>query len=530
MLTSSSIKPVYVVAFAGHRTAESPGRSSDDIKATIPIISESLKALQEQVSPQSGVIHLFTSIAEGSDLAAIEAAQDLDITTHILLPLPEELYKHDFSDNPDKWQQISQILSHARDSSTSSTVRVADASHLRPDCYADTNEQIINSSDALIAVWDKKDERGTGGTAQVWRDAESKCLPRIHINPLTKESHEYDLAKLQKEADQAGIALYNLIDELPSPPTQKDNSTGSYVEQCFHALDQRAKEHSKSARSGLLRAIWLHGSASILAAIGVSYALAHGSQAISILCTVSILEFFLILYAEILHHKQHKGHVGEHWINCRFAAELLRPFHLTRSILDPLIYPIQRQYPKWRRFLISIHFSEAPVRTADLNTAKQIYASRRIDEQLEHFRTRQQQAAPKSTRIYRCIRGFSYSALLVVFCAAIYKVSHLNWSGDVSHAEPHYAPSFNFLEFLLYLLPIALPLLAGILLALRQSLDLSRRHLRYGQMIEYLERAQKSVENTYTQHNFQSIVRETEDALLDELKEFNIAQRIGLEH
>lgn len=530
MNSRSTLKPVYVVAFAGHRSAPLPGRTEQDIEAARVLIAESLKAISEKIAPQNGVIHLITSISDGADAVAIEVAAKLNIKTHILLPLPEELYELDFVGEPLKWEKISRLLASARESDSLCTVRVASASLQRPDCYADTNNQLISSADALIAFWDGKPERGIGGTAQVWKDAESKSIPRVHINPLTKTTHEFDLSKLERGNDAAGKGLFALIDELPPLAASDSDSVNPYIEDCYNVLDAKAKSHGKATRSGLLKAIWLHGSASILAAFGVSYALAQGPDALVILCVVSVVEFLLILYAEFLHRKQHKRHVGEHWIRCRFAAELLRPFQLTRSILDPLCYPIQRQYPQWRRFLVSINFADSVSEIKSLEYSKQTYLSNRIDEQIEHYQTRQQQVSPKSISMYHLIRGLSYSALFVVFCASAYKLSHIDWVGHDAHIDGHLDTSFHAVEFILYLLPIALPLFAGILLALRQSLDLSRRQMRYTQMVNFLVSARKSVEQAHTTFTFKSIVRDTEDALLDELKEFDVAQRIGLQH
>jgi hypothetical protein len=521
-----TIPPIYIVAFTGHRSSDSAGRSEADIDSCRNLIADALELIRKQVSPQNGCVHLLSGIAEGSDIAAIEVAQSLDITTHILLPMPEELFKDDFCNDPETWGKISNLLQDARRADTQSTLRIAGSNHERPDCYADANQQTINSADALITIWDGQPECGIGGTAQVWQHAENINMPRVHINPVITQSAAYNLEKLTQDQDDSGSTFYELASELPSP----SSDPMPYSLQCHKALDALAITHSQSARSTLLKAIWLHGSASILAALGVSYALANGPQKLNVLLTVSVIEFLLIFYAEYLHHKQHKEQIGEHWINCRFAAELLRPFHFTRSLLDPFSPLIQRHYPQWRRFLISIHFSMPNTEQADLKTARQNYIQNRIDEQLKHFRDKQKAAAPKSRGIYRYIRSLSYSALFAVLLAVIYKVSHIEWFGHQQTAHSQVSAHFNALEFTLYLLPIALPLLAGILLALRQSLDLSRRHLRYQQMITYLEKTQQAAQNAHTMHTFEQLVRETEDTLLDELREFDIAQRIGLQH
>ncbi len=516
------LQPVYIVAFTGHRSADTPGRSPKELEACRPLIEKALKDLRNQIASVQGQLHLIASVAEGADTIALETAKELGIPIHILLPLPREQFQEDFDDRADTWPSSLSLIDYAERGENHSTLRLADSTLTRPECYAETNEQMLSSADALIALWNEEPAQGTGGTAQVWKAAEARKLARIHINPATQSVNCSDLDKLATPSDPSQSLFNSLAPHFPDLNTESKSANSSHSEICHQAMDEMANSAGHSSRSGTRISILLHGTASVLAAAAVSYALATGLSDLTktILISVSVLEFFLILAAEIIHRSHHRSHTGEKWIQFRFAAELLRPYHLIHQHLDPFRPLIQLHYPQWRRLILSIVLVEPRQQIRDLEAAKQDYLSKRIIDQIKYFKEEQMKAAPKAKRIYRCMRLTSQSALIIVLIATIYKITHF---------PAPLIPVWT-LEWILYLLPIALPLLAGILLALRQSLDIARRKLRYKHMENFLLQQKQKIAHSHTLHTFQSHVAKTEDTLLDELKEFQIAQSIGLEH
>ena len=68
------LKPVYLVAFSGHRPADSPRRSNSDLIAVLPRIEKALTQLKAQVEANGGELQFISSLAAGSDIIACRAA------------------------------------------------------------------------------------------------------------------------------------------------------------------------------------------------------------------------------------------------------------------------------------------------------------------------------------------------------------------------------------------------------------------------------------------------------------------------
>ena len=389
------IQPTYIVAFTGHRSSDSPGRTPQELEACRPLIEKALKKIQRQIEPQNGILHMVSSVAEGADTIALEVAQSLDITTHLILPLPEEAFKDDFSDRLETWQKSADLIKAASDGVNHSTLTIANSTHQRPDCYADTNEQLLASADILIALWNGNEQQDPGGTAQFWKTAESNNIARIHINPVTSEVNDVNLGQISKTNDPSYPIFETLEPHFPTSCPVDSTCTDQYEK----AFDEEADNASKDARKALKQTIWLHGSASILAAVGVCYALADGPAKYTLLFIISILEFILIAFAEKIHHKQHKTHRAHSWISFRFATELIRPLKYISQYLNPLRPLIQHHHPSWRRFILSIVLKEQSKLSEDLDTAKQSYITNRIEDQIDYFKREQTKAAPLALKL-----------------------------------------------------------------------------------------------------------------------------------
>ena len=490
------MSPVYLVAFSGHRTEDQPGRTAAELTRSRILIEKSLCDLRAKAAQVGGEIHLACSAAEGADLIACEIAMEglpdpsdpskkIPIPLHLILPLNPEQFKQDFNDpgRMHSWNDVQEIIAHTQSGENNSTFRIANTSHLSPDCYHETNLQLLESADLLIALWNNIKSDSNSGTHAAWLAAESLDLPRIHINPADQSHHEFELEKF---APTNGPGLKIIRDLLPeNVPTDCDLIKTLGVD-----LDKQASNSSRNTRKQTLITIILHGAASLLAAGGISYALAGGSEPLKVLPIVALLEFLLIGAAEIIHFRLH--HHGEKWIRTRFAAELLRPLHLTLRHLDPLKPLVRDHQPDWHRFLLSIGLAQPCGRTSSLEEAKKEYRENRIEDQITHFSTKHDQAKPWAEGVFFAMRGAAWAALVVVFISMIVKFSHFN------EAHLGFTPPLDFKSLTLYFLPVALPLIAGILLSYRLSFDLGRRKLRYPEMIANLERAKIDLENAHT--------------------------------
>ena len=520
------ITPIYIVAFTGHRPAENlPGRSQHALEECRPLIHDALRRFQQQAAQVDGCIHLLSSVAQGADIIACEVAEEMGIPVHIILPLNLAAFEATFKTDHASWERAMSCIQRAQDPHQPGSFRIAPTSHQHPDCYAETNHQMLRSADALLAVWNGEESRGVGGIHEFWKSAVAHGLPRIQINPASQTLNSTSLGALTEINDHHDplSTINEALSQLT--PTTSHSSSDDLLEQLTPALKQAANTAGNKIRNTQLLTILLHGAASLLAAAGISYALIHAdtlNQILPVLLTVSIIEFILIAIAHTLHTRHH--HAGKDWVYLRFARELIRPLRQLYPHHDPLLPQIQFLHPEWRRFYLSITLASPPNTMPSLNEAKQRYINERLQPQIDYFKEKGKQADRSNKKILASSHALSLFALFVVAIACWVKYQSIQHP----HGDEH-SFSSQLAHFALYFLPIALPLISGILLALRHSRDVSRRANRYHQMHQFLSQAKLNIEAAETQHSFKLAITETEKTLQQELSEFLLSQSNALQ-
>ena len=521
------VAPVFLVAFSGHRPKKGEqGRSSEDLAACQIAIEKALTEFKSQAEEVGGSVQLLTSLAEGADLAAAAAAEELKLPTHFFLPVPEEQFKEDFTEVPEVWKEVERHLRRVEKEGNACTLRISPSNHRTTDSdiYADTNFALLSHADALITIAiDPTISCGSEfGSQQVWRDAGERRLPRINIDPRSQRINEVEdvnlFATYSSDHPRCGLELLSeLTDHLGLSLACQGRH--ECIQKAKDAFDQRANSISKLVRKALKNIILCHGAASLLAGFALAGALAFG-KSYPVLLGLAFAELLLIGFAEYLHRKHH--HDGIIWLRCRAAAENLSMLSNMRSHLDPLETIVGTHSPSWRRFVLSFNLQSGPPPIMELEKAKAEYLEGRIEDQITYFTQKNQESARPSKNLYRAMRVSSIGAFFVVLFAVIDKASHsFHWTES-------YLPAW--LTFLLYFLPVALPLLAGAFLPLRQSLDLSRRQHRFPQVVALLKEARNDLNIVHSPYTLKKVVLQVEESLLDERLEFEMAQEIGFEH
>lgn len=174
------LKRELVIGVVGHRHA--PGRDFDEAHVKNTIADEIEKILQTHPDRSPVVM---THLADGADTIAAQVALEKNIPFVVPLPLPFEAFRRDFEEVgeeavntfldliskaefyfelPTKFGNLVDI-SKSKKSGKMSEARVSQ--------YALGGAFIVERADELIAVWDGKEARGTGGTADIvsWRKA-----------------------------------------------------------------------------------------------------------------------------------------------------------------------------------------------------------------------------------------------------------------------------------------------------------------------------------------------------------------------
>jgi hypothetical protein len=184
------------IGVTGHRKLDDPAM----IEATI---SNALDAEVEKLFPEKSrrlidrvrmdgataiSYRVLSPLAEGADRAVARAVLSLPGTRlDVVLPLTLEDYLEDFPTEESKLE-FQDLLRRCRKPVTLRTRRIrddrrdpGDQAELRRDAYAWVGQYVVDHCDILIAVWDGKESRGRGGTAEIVQYAKEQNRPVLRF-------------------------------------------------------------------------------------------------------------------------------------------------------------------------------------------------------------------------------------------------------------------------------------------------------------------------------------------------------------
>lgn len=540
---SSFIEPVWIIGFTGHRPSDESGRTKAELIKLEPTISAQLQKLAELAKERGGRADLLCGLAVGADLLAARAAWNLKMAVHVILPLPEEVFlaHKDFLTDPDAKAEAQFFISAAKRGEHKSTFRVARGSHLEPECYSDLGHQIVEASDAILAVWDGKPpvSEKPGSTAEVVKLAQADQMPYLKEGKKLKDGYRWlptpciridsktgtvsgDVSVFASTAD-AGYAEFHEVAHAAANKLGSDAGDGT-MKSLLSRLDEHATDWAKTLRWTLVGGVFLHGIASLTAAGSAAWQLLLGTDPhhdLAVLMTAS--ELALISTAMLLGVFIHWRHGQARWIELRLATELLRGLVDSRQLLDPL-YPLVTQHlPGWRRFCLSVGLRIVAQHGQKWELEDEIprYQKDRIDEQVKHF-TEKNPARHAWFRIAHRIGPVAgWLAIPVVLAAFCYKLGH--------HETDPCQPLIWWQTLVYKFLPIALPLIAGVSAALQSVNDAPRRAQVYPEIIQRLLADRHFADAIRSKPGFRRLVARTEEVLLDELVGWYAAAK-GISH
>lgn len=514
------LKPRYLVGFSGHRA----GYDENLIR---PALKAALEDLQKRTTAAGGEIDLYASIAEGTDTLCVETARELSMPVHVLLPLTQADFEKDFS--PSAWDRSRKQIELAATKPGRDSVRVLPGEMVRPDCYFDQGIQILDAVDVLIAVWDGEKARGLGGTEQIVSQAMRTGIPVVIIDSKTSRSRiEGDLNAAFKP-DEVMTELQEVAEKTGAGCAAQAGNADE-LQKC---LDDIAKTEAARFRPSLVVIILLHGIAALLAAV-VTFKFIKGTPWDapweSWKWVITAVELLLVGYALYLGWALHRKHSQERWLRCRFAAELVRGFRASVPLIDPLSPSIAVHDPKWRRFALSASLLvNAHRATLCPRALRDDYIATRLSEthpdgQIRHY----QEMNEKALRWWSITGVVSkWSALLAPPFVAISlanKLSKLEGLQGLLHG-PWKLDEKPATWPIVVLFPIALPLLAGVANGIRHALDAGRRKERYPEMAKRLTEMRTHLGGLETRASISLAVAQTEEILLDELREWQLTAK-----
>lgn len=194
-----------------------------DVFLTARKALEALYLRNRQVfAPSSPQLRLVSSLAEGADVLAAEAAVENGIILAACLPFEREEYAKDFG--PDEWARTNRMIKKA-----GTVMAFSEMDENRDLAYEIAGQLMLSQSDILIAVWDGEASRGRGGTTEVVAEAVARHLPVIHVDASAKNPPKLLWSGLHEaipdrqsiegvERADAKRALPALIEALCAPP------------------------------------------------------------------------------------------------------------------------------------------------------------------------------------------------------------------------------------------------------------------------------------------------------------------------
>ncbi len=505
------IKPRYLIGFTGHRS----GYDEAIIRTALVRV---LTDLQERALKVGGQTELYASVAEGCDTLCVEVARELGMPVHLLLPLEETEFEKDFS-APAAWKRSQKQLVIAQQRPGCDSAHLVTGEATRPECYFNQAIHVLDAVDVLVAVWDGQPARGLGGTAQVVAQAKAIGTPVVQIASSSGDVTGTDALDACFKPDVIMKELNQMIQHAGTSCAAGDAGPDG-LQKC---LDHIAVAEAGRFRPSLVLIILLHGIAALLAAV-VTYQVDKEHWFYHNRWMFTATELVLVASALWMTIRLHQKHTHESWVHCRFACELARGLRASVPVVDPLHPAVTRHDTQWRRFALSVgllvlehQHGHDPRALRDDYLAVRL-GDKHTESQILHYQTKQ----PSATRWWN-FTGFvgTWSARLApifVLLSLLNKFSERWNPGHGWHLEEPF-PGW----IMVVLLPIALPLLAGIANGIRQALDAGRRKERYPQMIARLMEIKKALPGLQTASSIRRTITRSEEILLDELIEWQLA-------
>lgn len=233
---SNDFRPRLVLRFGvtGHRPPRLHIKHHDLVKRQCAEMFALAQATLEQLQPTHADVFstepaqakLLSSLAEGADVLAAEAALESKVHLSVCLPFPPEVYAKDFG--KEEWARTRALIDRA-----DSTLSLADYESGDEAAYEMAGDVVLGQSDILIAIWDGEAARGRGGTTQVVAEAVARHQPVIHIDAQGEKPPEILWSGLHTaipdrpsvdgvERADAKTALPALIEALCAPPIGRE--------------------------------------------------------------------------------------------------------------------------------------------------------------------------------------------------------------------------------------------------------------------------------------------------------------------
>ncbi len=203
------------------------------------------RLINELYAPEPRFV-LLSSLAEGADSVAAEEALALGYELHVPLPMARSEYEKDFEDGAPR-NTFHELLSRA-----TRVFEICAAHPERSHAYADAARVVLNHSDVLLALWNKKDTGYVAGTAPAMEAASRQHLPVVHIHPDGTEptSIIIDNLRYSNWQDKLQQHMQGLL--LPIEATSADKADLDFARACAQQDELPPSDKGRFGLRGIL--------------------------------------------------------------------------------------------------------------------------------------------------------------------------------------------------------------------------------------------------------------------------------------
>ena len=323
------------------------------------------------------------------------------------------------------------------------------------------------------------------------------------------------------------------------------------VEALMNCLDTQAMKFQRQTQQGLRRMLWLHLSASTVAALfatSFDFQDEHwrviGPAIAWLLALASLAKPAMAFLATRIESGLHHRKSRTSWVQYRVLAEVCRSWTALWSLPEqPLDAMDEEDFPKVKRLVRSLrllraldrgagHQAARPAlpdeskREADMREACEDYAENRLLAQARYFQDKQYGAKQEEKRWHRRFVVALWTAIVVGLVLFLIKGTHA-W--EVMMHDQHAAAAaagaplmwpFQQSSNWLQAVAIIAPFYATYALGMLTVLDCRRRALRYEEMRHYLNRLAQTLLHCHANTSRLRLIEHAERMLIEEQHEW----------
>jgi hypothetical protein len=217
-------KLILRVGITGHRPDKLDDMNSELLNERLSEIFGQLKTIvrrardkaPEAFSEHSPLLYLISPLADGADQIVADKAIEEGFELQCPIPFLNQDGKNPYG------KHLQDAVVFEMDGSQQN----------KEEAYESAGRMVLRHSDVLIAIWDKNNPRGIGGTGQIVDEARKLWIPTIWISPV--KPHDALLLIPHKDGTWNELDLSWLDDLLITkliPPTQSEHQQSNHHQQ-----------------------------------------------------------------------------------------------------------------------------------------------------------------------------------------------------------------------------------------------------------------------------------------------------------